>query len=121
PADTPLFDHSVVQPDVLYFSAPRRGLAVERIEGVPDLVVEVLSPGTARRDRGDKLALYARSRLPEYWTADPAERQIEFLVHQEGRFVVVLPEGGEYRSPVLAELRLDIAELWRKVEERLRR
>ena len=120
PADVPLFDHSVVQPDVLYFSAERRGLAEDRIVGIPDLVVEVLSPGTARRDRDDKLSLYARSGLREYWLVDPAERQIEFLANQEGRYVVVLPEGGEYRSPVLPEVQLDIADFWRSVQERLR-
>jgi Uma2 family endonuclease len=123
PADVPLFDHSVVQPDVLYFSAERRDLAADRIEGIPDLVVEVLSPGTARRDRDDKLALYARSGVREYWLIDPAERQIEFLASpegQEGRYVVVLPEGGDYCSPVLPEIRLDIAAFWRSVQNRLR-
>jgi Uma2 family endonuclease len=40
-------------------------------------VVEVLSPGTVRRDRGEKLALYAQSAVGEYWILDYAERQIE--------------------------------------------
>src|SRR5436305_4863733 len=51
PLDVNLADHSVVQPDILYVSSRRRAILQERVEGVPDLVAEVLSPGTARRDR----------------------------------------------------------------------
>jgi len=119
PLDTFLADHSVVQPDVLYISAARRGILQERIEGAPDLLVEVLSPGTARRDRGEKLLLYAQSGVREYWIVDPQERQIEFLINEEGRFVVALPAAGEYRSQALPEVQLDIAAFWREVDRRL--
>jgi Uma2 family endonuclease len=116
PLDVTLADHSVVQPDVIYVSGGRREILKERIEGVPDLVVEVLSPGTSRRDRGDKLALYAAMGVPEYWIADAIERQIEFLVNEGGRFVVALPQGGVYRSRALPEIHLDLAAFWKKVE-----
>ncbi len=119
PMDVTLADHSVVQPDVLYISPSRKAILKERIEGVPDLVVEVLSPDTSRRDRGEKLALYAAMGVPEYWIADGIERQIEFLVNEGGRFVVALPEGGVYRSRALSEIHLDIAAFWKKVEEDL--
>ena len=119
PLDVFLADHSVVQPDVLYASASRRNLVGERIEGAPDLLVEVLSRGTARRDRGEKLGLYAEAGVREYWIVDPEERQIELLVNEEGRFVVSLPIGGEYRSPALPEIRLDLAGFWREVADRL--
>jgi Uma2 family endonuclease len=119
PMDVALADHSVVQPDVLYISPSRKAILKERIEGVPDLVVEVLSPGTSRRDRGDKLALYAAMGVPEYWIADAIERQIELLVNEGGRFVVALPEGGVYRSRALPEIHLDLAVFWKKVEEDL--
>jgi len=119
PLDVTLADHSVVQPDVFYISPQRKGIRGERIEGAPDLVVEVLSPGTARRDRSEKLALYAESGVREYWVADFFERQIEFLVNEGGRFVVALPDAGEYRSQVLPEIRLDLAAFWKKVEEDL--
>jgi Uma2 family endonuclease len=120
PVDVVLADHSVVQPDVVYLSAEHRGIAAERVEGPPDLVVEVISPGSIRRDRSEKLALYARSGIREYWLAEAAGRQIEFLVNQDGRFVVALPQGGVYRSEVLPEIQLDLAKLWRKVDKKLR-
>lgn len=108
-------DHSVVQRDVIYVSAERLPIVGERIEGVPDLLVEVLSPGTARRDRGEKLKLYAESGVPEYWILDAAERQIEFLVNRNGSFVVALPVDGVYRSQALPEVLLDLADFWGEV------
>jgi Uma2 family endonuclease len=119
PLDVHLADHSVVQPDILYISAAKLGIAQRWVEGAPDLLVEVLSPGTVRRDRGEKLALYAESGIREYWIVDPVERQIEFLVNEDGRFVVVLSEGEEYRSRVLPEIHLNLPVFWREVEERL--
>ncbi|HEY0784179.1 MAG TPA: Uma2 family endonuclease [Thermoanaerobaculia bacterium] len=119
PLDVVLADHSVVQPDVIYLAAGRRGLATERIEAAPDLLVEVLSPGTARRDRGLKLHLYARSGIREYWIVDPLERQIEFLVQDGDAFRIELPQGGTYRSRVLPGVHLNVPAFWRSVDRRL--
>jgi Uma2 family endonuclease len=121
PLDVPLAIHSVVQPDVMYLTAARRKLVGQRLEGVPDLVIEILSPATSRRDRGEKLALYAasggggESGVREYWIVDPEARQIEFLVNDGGHFVVTLPSGADYRSPVIREVRLDLAAFWQRV------
>ncbi|HLX07234.1 MAG TPA: Uma2 family endonuclease [Thermoanaerobaculia bacterium] len=119
PLDVTLAAHSVVQPDVIYISAGRRGIVRGSIEGAPDLVVEVLSAGTARRDRGEKLRLYGESDVREYWVVDPEERQIEFLVNDAGRYVVSVPSGAEYRSLALPEIALDLPGLWREAAESL--
>lgn len=119
PLDLVLADHSVVQPDVIYLSPARRGIVGARIEGAPDLLVEVLSPGTARRDRGEKLTLYAGSGVREYWIVDPQERQVEFLVNEGGRFVVAVPAGEEYASPALPEIRLHLPAFWGRVAAKL--
>jgi len=118
PLDVVLADHSVVQPDVIYVSAARLGILGKRIEGAPDLLIEVLSPGSARRDRGEKLSLYAKTGIREYWIVEPEARHIEFLVNEGGRFVVSLPAAGEYRSQRMPELHLDVAGFWREVESR---
>lgn len=61
-----------VQPDLLFVSNERRGIITEKqMLGAPDLVVEILSPSTAHRDRGIKLDLYARSGVRQYWIVDP--------------------------------------------------
>lgn len=119
PLDVFLSDHSVVQPDILYFCAERRGSVRRRVEEAPDLVVEILSPGTARRDRGEKLRLYAEAGVREYWLVDPEGRQIEFLVNEDGRFTVALPMDGDYQSQKLPEIQLDLVTLWREIEEEL--
>jgi Uma2 family endonuclease len=115
PVDVPLAIHSIVQPDVIYLTAARRKIVGARLAGVPDLVIEVLSPGTTRRDRGEKLALYAESAAREYWIVDPVARQIEFLLNEGGRFVVSVPSGSEYRSSGIPEVWLDLAAFWHRV------
>ncbi|HVS64686.1 MAG TPA: Uma2 family endonuclease, partial [Thermoanaerobaculia bacterium] len=86
-----------------------------------DLLVEVLSTGTTRRDRGEKLRLYAESGVREYWIVDVEERQIEFLVQQEGSMVVALPVAGRYRSSALPEVEIDLEAFWERLDRRLRR
>jgi Uma2 family endonuclease len=119
PLDTALSDHTVVQPDVLYLTKERISAVRERIEGAPDLVVEVLSPGTARRDRGEKLRAYAELGVREYWIADWAERQIDFVANQDGQFQFVLPLDGVYRSETLPGIELDLTDLWEEFERRV--
>ncbi len=67
-----------VQPDLLFVSAERLSIVTEDwIRGAPDLVIEILSPSTARRDRTVKRHLYQRQGVPEYWIVDLDAKQIE--------------------------------------------
>lgn len=118
PTDVDLAIHSVVQPDLFYVSSTRRRIIRKRIEGAPDLVVEVVSPGTADRDRNEKPKLYLDSGVQEYWIVDPLERRIDFLRNDAGQFVVALPEG-TYRSQQMPELSLGIAAFWQELDVRL--
>lgn len=120
PLDVVLADHSVVQPDFIYFSAARLPIVGKRIEVAPDLVVEILSPGTARFDRTKKRNLYASSGVKEYWLLAQGRRQIDFLVNEAGTFIAVAPAAGRYRSPVLPEIVLDVSQLWQLVDAELR-
>src|SRR5207253_2863949 len=71
-------EHTAVEPDLLYLSPQRLHLISERgVEGPPELVVEVLSPSTQRRDRTVKLRRYARAGVPHYWIVAPATRSLE--------------------------------------------
>jgi Uma2 family endonuclease len=121
PLDVVLADHSVVQPDLMYVSATRLKLVGKGVEGAPDLVVEILSPGTARFDRGRKLQLYALYGIEEYWLVDHERRQVDFLIKEAGSFVAALPVAGRYQSARIPEVHLDLTRLWRQVDARLRR
>ncbi|MFQ5595393.1 MAG: Uma2 family endonuclease, partial [Anaerolineae bacterium] len=78
-----------VQPDVLFIRAERQPLPeASSFEGTPDLVVEVLSPSTARRDRVVKFWAYERAGVPEYWIVDPRVPMIEVYVLQEGVYTL---------------------------------
>lgn len=77
-----------LQPDILFVAAGRQSIITPRAcEGAPDLVVEVLSPSTSRRDLVLKRERYARFGVREYWLVDPAARSIELLTLQDGVFL----------------------------------
>ena len=80
PFDVILEKTSVVVPDLLFVSRERLEIVTEHgVQGAPDLIVEILSPGTSRRDRGDKAQLYARHGVRHYWLADPDGQVLETL------------------------------------------
>ena len=58
------------------------------VHGAPDLVVEVLSPSTAKNDKGYKKNVYESSGVPEYWIVDPLQRSIEVYLLQDGRYII---------------------------------
>jgi Uma2 family endonuclease len=113
PIDVVLADHTVVQPDVVYVSRARAGIVRDRVEGVPDLVIEVLSPRSARRDLGEKLRLYAEAGVAEYWVVDPETRRFELLENRGGEFVLRLPLEGRHRSAAVPGLELEVETFWR--------
>jgi Uma2 family endonuclease len=67
-----------VQPDILFIANERLDIIGEDwIRGAPDLVIEILSPSTAERDRTVKLKLYQRQGVGEYWIVDPETKTVE--------------------------------------------
>ena len=58
------------------------------VYGAPDLVVEVLSPSTAKRDRGYKKDAYQAAGVPEYWIVNPADRSVEVYLLAEGQYTL---------------------------------
>ncbi len=84
-----------VIPDLVYFHMSNLHiLTKKRIVGVPDILIEIASPGTAAYDRREKQDSYAQSGVPEYWWIDPAHRTVE---------VLVLDRPGAYRPYKLVE------------------
>src|SRR5262249_4411467 len=114
PTDCILSNHTVVQPDIVYVAADRHAIVSERgIEAAPTLVVEILSPTTARVDLGRKRAIYQQYGVPWYWIVDADARTIDaFRLAASGYELTARLEG----SPPIAlapfdALTLDPAEI----------
>ncbi len=108
-------DERVVQPDILFISEARHGIIyADEIRGAPDLVVEVLSPTTAEKDRTYKRTLYARHGVKEYWLVDPEMETIEVLqLGTRGYRRAGLYEKRQVlRSSLLAGLEIPLAEIF---------
>ena len=115
PLDVVLSDHDVVQPDILFVSNGRSDIVTEaNIQGAPDLVVEILSPGTAEHDRGYKQALYSRHGVREYWLVDPEAETIEVLGEsREGLTPLATYRSGQtLHSQLLDALTIDVQEIF---------
>jgi Uma2 family endonuclease len=89
PLDMVLATRRATQPDVVFIANERLGIIEERIMGAADLVAEVLSPGSRRRDRIDKRDLYEQYGVREYWIIDPEARTVEVLRLQSGTYQLV--------------------------------
>jgi len=100
------------EPDVFFVSRERLGqLTMQRFEGGPDLVIEIVSTSSARADRVEKFTEYEQAGVREYWLIDPrrGKEQADFYqLDADGRFFsVTLDDDGWYHSAVLPGLRLD--------------
>ncbi len=83
--ELPLTPTVTVQPDIVVVLHANQGIITRsRIRGVPDLVIEILSPGTMGYDRRVKQDAYARAGVPEVWFADPANTTVELLALEDG-------------------------------------
>ncbi|MCL0069761.1 Uma2 family endonuclease [Dehalococcoidia bacterium] len=80
PLPVRLWPGKIREPDIFFLSKEHADRAGEKVYGVPDLVMEVLSPGTEQVDRGEKYFEYARAGVREYWMVDPDEQTIEVYI-----------------------------------------
>jgi Uma2 family endonuclease len=118
PFDVIFSDFDVVEPDLLYISNERFG-AIETspwVRGAPDLVVEIGSPGTRKRDETIKRRLYERFGVVEYWVADPELDAVKVFRLERGRFARVaeltLENGDVLSTPLIPGLELSLSKIF---------
>jgi Uma2 family endonuclease len=102
PLDMVLTNTRATQPDVVFISNERLDLIKTRLMGAADLVAEVISPNSRRRDRIDKRDLYEQHGVREYWLIDPEAQTVEVLHLVDGEFQLL----GRWRPGQSAESRL---------------
>jgi len=104
PMDVYLDDENIPQPDLIWVAENSRCVIGEnRLEGPPDLIVEILSPGTAKVDRREKFQLYERFGVGEYWLVEPLGQYVEVYRWADGHFVKqgIYGEGDSFISVAL--------------------
>ena len=119
PFDVLLSDHDIVQPDIVFVSDDRLGIVDEdNCKGAPDLVIEILSSSTRRRDLIEKRKRYEHFGVREYWAVDPAVDTVQVFRPDEGGAYARVAEwsaeaGDALSSALLPEWRLALTDLFR--------
>lgn len=114
PLELALSKYTVLQPDLLYLPGSRPAQNIP-IDTLPELIVEVLSPSTNRKDRVTKLNHYQSSGVPHYWILDPEDGIIEAYQLQEGLYVsMVRVHESAFSHPGFPGLSFEIEALFSK-------
>jgi len=117
PMDVVLSDFDVVEPDLLFIASKHAEIITEKhIVGVPDLVVEVLSASSRKRDEIIKRRLYEQYGVKEYWIIDPELESVKVYRMDVARFIRVtelsVEQGGALTTPLLPELIILLSEIF---------
>lgn len=114
PLDVHFDKTNVFQPDLLFISNERKHILKDWVYGAPDLVVEILSDGTASLDKKQKMATYSKHGVREYWLIDPVKKQLQLFENQGNKMVEVQKLGLDQRleSLVLEGFQLEIKDLF---------
>ena len=121
PVDLNLDEFNAFQPDLAFVSKERSFLIEDGdyIHGAPDMVVEIISPGTVKRDRVIKKDLCERFAIREYWLVDPLNKGIEIYIMQEDKYVLhdLQEISGKISSTVLTGFELDLGHIFGEEEQ----
>jgi Uma2 family endonuclease len=116
PTDVFLNDFNHHIPDLFFVRQDNLGIVDYKngIFGVPDLIVEIISPGSILNDRVDKRIAYEQAGVREYWLIDPNNRSIEVYENQSGTFAPVsfAAESGKVQSRLLAGFETDLDDVF---------
>jgi Uma2 family endonuclease len=108
PYDVVLSEHDILEPDLIFVSAARRAIITDaNIQGAPDLVVEILSPGNHSYDERVKYHAYERFGVGEYWIVDPEAKTVTIYRREGGKFVRT-QTGDAITTPLLPGLALEV-------------
>jgi len=115
PFDVILREDIVVQPDIIFISTDNlKSIKEGRLFGVPDLVVEIVSPTSYYRDRYEKFKIYEEAGIKEYWLVYPGEKAIEVWILKEGKYELysIASSEGKVKSKVLEGFEVDLKEVF---------
>ncbi|MFT5366906.1 MAG: Uma2 family endonuclease [Candidatus Latescibacterota bacterium] len=106
---------NVVQPDILFIAQDRLNIITDtNISEAPDLMVEILSPSSIRRDRSDKMRLYIEAGVKHYWIIDADQRILEAF-DLTGTVPIVeatLADSDVFKPSIFPNLEISLKDLW---------
>lgn len=114
PVDVILANNEVRQPDLVLIHRERMNILSNRgVIGPPDLVVEILSPSTLKRDKIDKLNTYANFHIPEYWIVEPKTGVLEqySLEKEQYNLINIFQKDEHVTSPHILCISFTMAEI----------
>ena len=115
PLDVVLSPRDVVEPDLLFIAKDRLGIVTEdNVQGAPDLVVEIISEGSRKRDAITKRDLYERCGVRFYWLVDPEEETVRVFELQDGAYgePTTLRAGEQLTCPLFPGITGDVGRLF---------
>ena len=116
--DVVMSEYDVVEPDLLFVAGDQQHILTEKnVQGAPALAIEILSPGTRKRDEGMKRRLFDAKGVREYWIVDPKSSSVSvFRRASDGTFPRVAEldaaSGSELTSPLLPGFTLSLGQLF---------
>ena len=117
PSDVQLSDLNVYQPDVYFVSKARKSVLTKQgVTGALDLVVEILSPRTAKLDRDVKRRVYARTGVEELWIVDPEMKTVDVYRFAESAEEPAGTYSGrqKFASPLFPGLQISVAKIFQQ-------
>ena len=117
PSDVQLSDLNVYEPDVYFVANSRKSILTRHgAAGAPSLVVEVLSPRTAKLDKGAKRIVYARTGVEELWLVEPEARRVHVYRFSESSEAPIGVYGvrQKFESPLFPGLKVSVAKIFQK-------
>lgn len=113
PLDVVFHDIDVFVPDLIFVSKENYDIVKDtHIQGAPDLLIEVLSPATAKRDREMKYKRYAWYGVKEYWIVDSENKLIEVHDLLKNKLIEVFPKNQKLSSPTFPDLNLELNDIF---------
>ena len=114
PLDVYFTEEDVYQPDIIFISNEQKKIIKQKIEGVPDLVIEVLFPSNAYYDLTHKKNIYEETGVKEFWLVDPDEKTVEIYENTNGTFMLFskAKKSGTVSSKLLNGLNIEIEKLF---------
>src|SRR4051794_1185646 len=102
PYDVYFNRRNVYQPDIIFIANENlHKIKEDGLHGAPDLVIEILSPKTAKYDLEDKKDVYERYHVKEYWVVDPVSKQVYFFKLVKNEYVELDAESSVIESALL--------------------